>query len=143
MPPSPCIRAAPEPANDGRSVAHGRRRSSDTDRFLGHRIKELRVRAGLTQRQVAEQLGISRQQVHRIEKGTTQLSAVRLLAIARLFNIALAEIFDGYESTAPLRLLDDAQTSRMLLTITRSFVRLEPKQQDALVRLARAMAEEG
>jgi hypothetical protein len=31
----------------------------------------------------------------------------------------------------------------MLLNLARSFFELEPKYQDALVRLARAMAEEG
>jgi transcriptional regulator with XRE-family HTH domain len=74
----------------------GRPRSSDIDRFLGHRIKQLRLGAGMTQQQVARQLGVSNQQVHKYEKGVSRFSAERLLAIARVFDVAVADLFDGY-----------------------------------------------
>ena len=42
----------------------GRSPSSDADRFLGHKIKRLRLLSGMSQQQVAKQLGLSYQQVH-------------------------------------------------------------------------------
>jgi transcriptional regulator with XRE-family HTH domain len=96
----------------------------------------------MTQKQMAQQLGVSTQQMHKYEKGTDQVSAGQLLVIARSVDVAVANLFDG-EDSALLDPLGDPNSSRMLLNLTRSFLELEPKYQDALVRLARAMAEEG
>ncbi len=117
-------------------------RSSDIDRFLGHRIRQLRLLACMSQQQLARQLGVSSQQVHKYEKGMNRFSAGRLLAIARLFDIAVGDLFNGYGSGAPLGPALDPKTTRMLLQLMNSFVELEPKHQDALMRLARALAGE-
>jgi transcriptional regulator with XRE-family HTH domain len=120
----------------------GGARRSDLDRFLGHRIKQLRLLACMSQEQVARQLGVSSQQVHKYEKGINHLSAGRLLAMARLFDVAVGDLFNGYDSGAPLDPLVDLKTTRMLLNVTHSFLELEPKRQDALLRLVRALAAE-
>jgi transcriptional regulator with XRE-family HTH domain len=120
----------------------GRSRSSDIDRFVGHRIKELRLRAGMTQRQVAQQLGVTDQQVHKIEKGINRVSAGKLLAIARLFDVPIADLFDGHDRGVPLDRLVDPKAAPTVLDLSRLFLALEPKHQAALVRLARAMAAE-
>jgi transcriptional regulator with XRE-family HTH domain len=120
----------------------GAPRSSDIDRFLGHRIKQLRLGAGLTQQQIAKQLDVSNQQVHKYEKGISRFSASRLLAFARVFDVAVGDLFDGYYSVAPLGPPLDPKTARMLLNLTNAFLELEPKHQEALMRLARALAGE-
>jgi transcriptional regulator with XRE-family HTH domain len=116
--------------------------STEIDRFLGRRIKELRLLAGMTQQRVAQRLGISPQQVQKYEKGINRLSASQLLAVAQAFEVAVADLFDGYDSEASRDLPLDLQTTQMLLNLTRSFLALEPKHQDALVRLVRALAAE-
>ena len=154
MAPGPAARAAPMPArvssrigatlssaNDDETRAIVGSRDSDVDRFLGLRIKQLRLRAGMTQQQLARQLSVSNEKVHKYEKGLSRFSAERLLAIVRLLHVTVADLFDGYHGGAPLGLREDPKTSRMLLNITASFIRLEPKHQDAVVRLAQAMAD--
>ena len=116
--------------------------STEIDRFLGRRIKELRLLAGMTQQRVAQRLGISPQQVQKYEKGINRLSASQLLAVAQAFEVAVADLFDGYGSEASRDPPLDLQTTQMLLNLTRSFLALEPKHQDALVRLVRALAAE-
>jgi transcriptional regulator with XRE-family HTH domain len=118
----------------------GRSEGSDIDRFLGYRIKELRLLACASQQEVARQLGVSAQQMHKFEKGIDQVSAAQLLAIAQSLDVAVGDLFEGYDSGAPLDPLVDPKTSRMLFNVTRSFIKLEPKQQDALIRLTRALA---
>jgi transcriptional regulator with XRE-family HTH domain len=120
----------------------GRSQGSDIDRFLGYRIRKLRLMACVSQQQVAKQLGISTQQVHKFEKGTDQVSAAQLLAIAQRLDVAVGDLFDGYDEGVPLHPLVDPRTSRMLFNVTRSFLKLEPKQQNALIRLTRALAVE-
>jgi transcriptional regulator with XRE-family HTH domain len=119
-----------------------RAQSSDIDRFLGSRIRRLRLMACVSQQQVAKRLGVSTQQMHKFEKGTDQVSAAQLLAIAQRLDVAVADLFHGYGNGAPLDPPVDPRTSRMLLNVTRSFLELEPKQQDALLRLVRALAAE-
>jgi transcriptional regulator with XRE-family HTH domain len=121
----------------------GRSPSSDVDRFLGHKIKRLRLLSGMSQQQVAKQLGLSYQQVHKYEHGSNRVSAGRLLAIARGFDVAVADLFDGYDRGAPPDPLVDPKTWRMLRNVADSFLKLEPKHQDALIRLTRALAAEG
>jgi transcriptional regulator with XRE-family HTH domain len=121
----------------------GRPPSSDVDRFLGRRIKQLRLWAGLTQYQVAKQLGVSNQQIHKIEKGINRISLSRLLDLARVFDVAVGDLFHGYDGGAPLDPPLDPSTARMLLDVMHSFREVEPKHQEALVRLARAMAAGG
>jgi transcriptional regulator with XRE-family HTH domain len=118
----------------------GRSEGSDIDRFLGYRIKELRLLACASQQQVARQLGVSAQQMHKFEKGTDQVSAAQLLAIAQSLDVAVGDLFEGYHGGAPLDPHVDPKISRMLFNVTRSFLNLEPKQQDALIRLTRALA---
>jgi transcriptional regulator with XRE-family HTH domain len=83
--------------NDDEAHAMGRSPCSDVDRFLGLRIKQLRLCAGLTQQQLAGQLSVSNQQVHKYEKGISRFSAERLLALARVFEVAVSNLFDGYD----------------------------------------------
>jgi transcriptional regulator with XRE-family HTH domain len=73
----------------------GRSPSSDIDRFLGPRIKQLRLCAGLTQQQLAGQLSVSNHQVLKYEKGISRFSAERLLALARVFEVAASCRFQG------------------------------------------------
>jgi transcriptional regulator with XRE-family HTH domain len=96
----------------------------------------------MSQQQVARQLGVSSQQVHKYEKGMNRFSSGRLLAIARLFDIGVGDLFNGYGSGAPLEPALDPKTTQMLLNLTNSFLELEPKHQDALMRLARALEGE-
>jgi transcriptional regulator with XRE-family HTH domain len=120
----------------------GRSRSSDIDGFLGQRCKQLRLLACMSQQQVARQLGISTQQVHKYEKGMNRFSAGRLLDIARLFDVAVGDLFDGYHRGAPLDPLADLRTSRMLVDLAHSFRELAPEHRKALIRLTRALAAE-
>jgi transcriptional regulator with XRE-family HTH domain len=121
----------------------GRHRNSEIDRFLGHRLKQLRLLAGMTQQQLARQLGVSTQQMQKYESGINQMAVGQLLAVARAFDVAVGDVFDGYDSGTPLDPPLEPNTSRMLLNVMQSFLQVGPKRQDALIRLVRAMATEG
>lgn len=56
-------------------------------------VKDLRVAAGLSQRELAEALGVSRQTVNSIETGRYDPSLPLAIAIARHFARTVEEIF--------------------------------------------------
>ena len=63
---------------------------------LGRLLQQARLAQGLTQQQVAEELGISQSYVSELESGKTSLALVRIFEIMRLTGMKLgAEIPEG------------------------------------------------
>lgn len=56
-------------------------------------VYDFRTRAGLTQEELASELGVSRQTVIAIEKGNYTPSVMLALKIARAFNKRVEDIF--------------------------------------------------
>ncbi len=77
----------------------------DTKRLIGERIKRLRKRAGLTQEQLAERVGLDARHLSRLEVGRHCPSLDTLERIARVLDVPLLEFFrfPGLETTASLR----------------------------------------
>ena len=51
------------------------------------KIKELRLKKGLSQRELGEVLGVSDQAISKWEKGQSQPSAMHLINLTRVFDI--------------------------------------------------------
>lgn len=56
--------------------------------FVGKRMKEARLQAGLTQTQVAEKLGVAQPVYQRFEKGVFECSYEQLVILCNLFDIS-------------------------------------------------------
>ncbi|MBT2270645.1 helix-turn-helix domain-containing protein [Rhodococcus qingshengii] len=61
------------------------------------RMGDLRVRAGLTQIQAAERLGISPTSLAEIEKGMKPVNDQRVSAVAELYNVETAQVVEVWE----------------------------------------------
>lgn len=61
----------------------------EIDRHIGARLRALRSRKGLTQRQLADLLRVKHQQIQKYEAGTSRLAVSQLVEIARHFNVSL------------------------------------------------------
>jgi len=59
---------------------------------LAEILKARRTSRGMTQEQVAEAVGVSRQAVSKWENGTAEPSTSNLLALARLYGVDLNEL---------------------------------------------------
>lgn len=64
---------------------------------LGEVIKEHRIRCGMTQEFLAEQLGVSRQAVSKWENGTSEPTTSNLLALTKLFGVSAEEFLQNVE----------------------------------------------
>ncbi|WP_405384709.1 helix-turn-helix transcriptional regulator [Maribacter sp. LLG6340-A2] len=56
-------------------------------------VKVERARLDLTQADLAEKLGVSRQTIHAIEKNKFNPSVILALKMAKLFNLTVEELF--------------------------------------------------
>ena len=67
-------------------------------RTQGERIKKLRKSKGVTQRELAERLGISEQAVSKWEKNLSNPSTKNLLQIAKIFGVSITYFYQSEES---------------------------------------------
>jgi transcriptional regulator with XRE-family HTH domain len=108
------------------------------DRHVGARIRERRIKLGLTQQAMAKLIGMTYQQIHKYEKGINRLAAGRLHQIAQALDVEVSYFFEGVETERDVR--PSPQQSR-LLELARDFVVLPSRRhQEALCILARALA---
>ena len=114
-------------------------RATAADRYVGLRIRERRIMAGLSQQQLAMLVGITYQQAHKYERGLNRISAGRLFEIAQALNVPIEWFFEGLSVQGGVQPVPPRQ--RMCLEVIRNFALIEdPQQQEALSQLARALA---
>jgi transcriptional regulator with XRE-family HTH domain len=63
------------------------------DRRVAHRIREQRLRLGMTQQQLAQIIGVAFQQAHKYERGISRVSAGRLYNIATALQAPIGYFF--------------------------------------------------
>ena len=61
---------------------------TDIDRHVGERLRRRRRLMGLTQKELAERVGIRFQQIHKYETGINRMTASRLYELARALGRA-------------------------------------------------------
>ena len=61
---------------------------------ISKNIKEARIFAGYTQKQIAEKLFMTQQQYSRFENGKFELNYEQILKICELYNVEPNDIFD-------------------------------------------------
>lgn len=71
------------------------KRANQTDVAVGQRIRVFRKDANLSQTTLANQIGVTFQQVQKYENGTNRVGAGRLAQIAHALDIPVTAFFDG------------------------------------------------
>ena len=107
------------------------KRPDPVDVEVGHRIRIERLSRGLSQTALANQLGVTFQQVQKYEKGVNRVGAGRLTKIAEVLGVPVGSFFSGKELLVDGQAKDGAGEASplKLLTVSGAF------------RLLRAYAE--
>lgn len=63
--------------------------------YAGRKIRLLRELNGVTQQELAAELGVSFQQVGKYEKGKDQLSLWRIIQLCKIFRVRPTAFFEG------------------------------------------------
>ena len=66
---------------------------------LGQRLKDVRLKAGMTLRELARQADVSPSLISQIENGKSQPSVATLYSFSRLLNVSVDELFDERDTT--------------------------------------------
>ncbi|MGE3292326.1 MAG: helix-turn-helix domain-containing protein [Geminicoccaceae bacterium] len=122
------------------TAAYVRRpRAADIDRYVGLRLRDRRLQLGLTQQQMADQIGVTYQQAHKYEKGINRLASGRLYVVAQALGVDVSYFFEGFDSSNPGPRHTSSQ--RRMLELTRNFTGISSRQQQvALCNLVRVLS---
>ena len=122
-----------------------RRLVKPVDRIIGQNIRANRLAQGLSQGELADQIGVTFQQVQKYETGANRVGGSRLIQVAKALNVPALALLEGAEvESLHLRselpgLIVNQHAIRML----RALSKIKPNSSvRALVTLAEAMAAE-
>ena len=113
------------------------------DVHVGKRIRHRRWLIGMTQQQLAEQVGIKFQQIQKYETGANRVSASRLWDIAEALDVPVSFFFDGIsdgklaDADTPSDLMGDKEA----LDLVRSYYAIPENQRRRLFELARVLSD--
>ena len=61
----------------------------DINKYASKKIKELRIKNKLSQKELAEELGVSQQQIARFENNQRKITLVFIYKVANCFNVSI------------------------------------------------------
>ena len=116
------------------------------DLHVGKRIRQRRWLVGMTQQQLAEQVGIKFQQIQKYETGANRVSASRLWDISEAMDVPVNFFFEGIENevttagstdSVPADIMGDKEA----LDLVRSYYSIPENQRRRLFDLARVLSD--
>jgi transcriptional regulator with XRE-family HTH domain len=111
------------------------------DVHVGKRIRHRRWMVGMTQQQLAENVGIKFQQIQKYETGMNRVSASRLWEISRTLGVPVGHFFEGLSGGGEEDATGDMLADREAMELVRSYYAIPETQRRRLFDLARVLSD--
>lgn len=113
------------------------------DAHVGKRIRHRRWTVGMTQQQLADQVGIKFQQIQKYETGMNRVSASRLWDVAEALGVGIAFFFEGIDDARPAAagIEGDILADKEALALVKSYYSIPEEQRRRLFDLARVLSD--
>jgi transcriptional regulator with XRE-family HTH domain len=124
--------------------------ANSIDAYVAGRLRSFRKQLGISQSEIAKELGVTFQQVQKYEAGINRIGAGRLFQLASLFGISVQELFpksvstaEGIKKTEKLDEIAEFATSPDGWKLCEAFLRIrDPRQRKIIISLVQEMAED-
>ena len=73
------------------------------DVHVGKRVRERRVQMGMSQKSLAEAVGVSFQQIQKNERGTNRIGASRMFELSKVLDVPVSFFFDELPPQPPIK----------------------------------------
>lgn len=121
--------------------------ADETDLYVSRRLRRRRRLLGMTQQELAVQVGVRFQQIQKYECGANRMTSSRLYDLARAMNVPVQYFFDGLdEQMGPGKPANDAEhlesdvlSQKETLELVRAYYRLGERPRKRLLELAKAL----
>ncbi|HXF55394.1 MAG TPA: helix-turn-helix transcriptional regulator [Hyphomicrobiaceae bacterium] len=148
------MREPEESFDDADVVEKSARRPNPIDAHVGSRVRLRRILLGMSQERLAEQLGLTFQQVQKYEKGINRIGASRLFDLAHVLGVPVQFFYEqapsadgtaqpsvGLSESEADAYMSEFLNSREGLELNRAFMRIsDPKVRRSIVELVRSLA---
>ena len=114
------------------------------DTYVGSRVRMRRLMLGMSQERLADQIGVTFQQVQKYEKGTNRVAVGRLKRIVKILEAPIQYFFDESDDTQAdgAAILESVNSARPL-RLVRAYSRIQSKTlQESLLELTEKIASE-
>jgi transcriptional regulator with XRE-family HTH domain len=124
------------------------RETNEVDKFVGERIRLFRAMLGVSQQRLAENIGVTFQQLQKYERGENRIGAGRLLMVATALGIPISFLLDeeGFSQRQEKGQAADAQapeTARDAYSIGRVFSQItDPEIRRSITTLVQSLARQ-
>lgn len=109
------------------------------DKLIGQRIKQWRISHGYSQKQLAEVIGITYQQLHKYEGGVNRISAGTLADLCQKLNIPISYMFEGI---IPVALQEGNYQERSAMLMMREYMAIpDASRRELVCQLVRTLAQ--
>lgn len=130
-------------------------RANSVDEHVGAQLRQRRSLMGMSQEKLAEQVGITFQQIQKYENGANRISASRLYQFSKILDTSINFFFEGYGANvnslafgmsdndqASFEGQEDIMSRKETLELIRVYYSIEsPKLRKDLFKLVKSMAE--
>lgn len=122
--------------------------ATDIDLHVGKRLRRRRRLLGLTQQELASQVGVRFQQIQKYECGANRITSGRLFDISCALNVKVQYFFDGLTeqigaNVKPANDTDELEgdilSQKETLELVRAYYRLSERSRRRLLELAKAL----
>ena len=117
--------------------------ATDIDLHLGRRLRRRRRLLGLTQQQLANQVGIRFQQIQKYECGANRISAARLWQLSEALESPVSYFYDGLEEAIERREVanqgGEMFSRKETLDLIQAYYQLDEKPRRRLLDLAKSL----
>lgn len=126
------------------------RRLHPLNQKVGAKVRERRILLGMSQRQLADAIGLTFQQVQKYENGTNRIDAARLAALSQALNVPPQWFFHDLGDTDTVKAPNlpveidetDELARRETLTLIRAFNRIkDAEKRERLIELVQAVGD--
>lgn len=109
------------------------------DSFIGDRIKHFRGLRGITQKQLAEKVGVRFQQVQKYETGVSRISTSRLYLVCEAFGTTIPEFFSEFYEKEGRKIPKVSTNEGVVLPY--SFLKMPKKKRRQFTEFVKNLAE--
>ena len=123
--------------------------ATDIDLHLGRRLRRRRRLLGLTQQQLATQVGIRFQQIQKYECGANRISAARLWQLSEALEAPVSYFYDGLaealerRESASVAHGGEMYSRKETLDLIQAYYQLGERPRRRLLDLAKSLHDEG
>ncbi|MDF2965457.1 MAG: transcriptional regulator [Rickettsiaceae bacterium] len=111
------------------------------DKVVGGKVYSLRLAKGLSRQELADEIGVTHQQLQKYEKGINRISVGRLALIAAALGKSIDYFYADVEGANEEA--ESTQHQRMCIEVSRNFMKIRnPEHQSAVNSLIRSLIKE-